>query len=326
MTENINIHEREIQNKILQLLADPSIVFDTLQGKRLQVLSPGKINTGEGPDFKNIALMIDGDITIGDAEFHRDSKEWYQHKHDNNKNYDKVILHIVFKFSGKPDGIETLILPEEQVMAIELQEEEQVVDLDSIEDLQHYSLKRLLRKSSEIQVILNNNSLQYTVEESVRSFLERYFSRKRRPVYTSDLLSNILEQLRTSFAFKFLTDIENENGAYIPDQMQMLMRSKISSEGSALRREIILNCILPLSLCLANTESRINLLFWYWSTPSLTEYGVLTRKFPNIPQNFLWQQQGMLEFLNTNGNRDDIHQDASHSFGFANVLGFYKKS
>ncbi len=316
-------HERQIQRKVLNYLSNPAEVYETVSGKRLQILSPGKINKFQGPDFKNIAIMIDGDIHIGNGEFHRSSKDWIAHNHDNNRDYDDLVLHIVFDYTGEPSELETLVLPEEPVMGVP-QNEIIHVDLSSIEDLQHFALMRLLRKSSEIQVILNNNTLLYTVRESVRNFLERYFARRRRPVYTTDLLSDIIDSIESSLAFRFLMDLEEGDTDLILDKLQVVMKNKIAGEGAALRREILLNCILPISLCLAEDEARVNLLFWFWSTPTLNNYGHLNNRFPEIPQNFIWQQQGMLEYLKHHGNKTEFSPDASKRYGFAKVLGFYK--
>lgn len=322
---NENMHEREIQKQLLQYLSNPADVYKTVSGRRLQILSPGKINKFEGPDYKNIAIMLDGNIGIGDAEFHRNSKDWFAHKHDNNDDYNNVLLHIVFEYNDEPSDIETLVLSEQEISNQTKQAVTYSIDLQSIEDLQHYALMRLLRKSSEIQHVLNNNTLLYTLQEATRSFLERYFSRRRRPVYTTDLLTKIIDSLEVSYIYRFLMELEEGDYAFIPDKMQMLMKSKIHSEGGALRREIILNCILPLSLCMANEEARINLLFWFWATPALNSYGTLSAKFPEMPQNFLWQQQGMLEYIKLYGNKKEKDENAVRRYGFANVLSFYSE-
>ena len=110
----------------------------------------------------------------------------------------------------------------------------------------------------------------------------------------------------------------------IPDLILNLIKHKIDEEGPHLRRELILNCVLPLALALANEENRINLFVWYWSTPTLNKYGILNRRFPNNPQNFLWQQQGMLEYLKEHGSKRNIVAESFREFGFLDVLSFYK--
>jgi len=110
---------------------------------------------------------------------------------------------------------------------------------------------------------------------------------------------------------------------FIPDKMMQLLKEKISDEGAALRREIILNCILPLSLAIADDKARINLFLWFWSASALNIYGVLKRKFPNVPQNFLWQQQGMLEYMKEYGTKKNVEKEAFSGYGFGELLSFY---
>jgi hypothetical protein len=85
-----------------------------------------------------------------------------------------------------------------------------------------------------------------------------------------------------------------------------------------------LNSILPLAICLANEESRIDLFHWYWSTPALHQYGLLTRRFKNLPQNYLWQQQGLLEYLYEYGKKTNVIAELIKDYGFAEILSFYK--
>ena len=108
--------------------------------------------------------------------------------------------------------------------------------------------------------------------------------------------------------------------------MHELIRKKNLDEGAHLRRELLLNCVLPLALCIANEESRIGLFLWFWSTPALHQYGMLTRKFKDLPQNFLWQQQGMLEYIKDHGRRVNVVSESLKEYGFAEILSFYRNA
>jgi len=110
----------------------------------------------------------------------------------------------------------------------------------------------------------------------------------------------------------------------VPDVIQTLIRNKILDEGAHLRRELILNCVLPLSLCLAGEEARISLFLWFWSTPALHPYGLLNRRFKELPQNFLWQQQGMLEYIREHGRKGNVVSEAIKEYGFGEILSFYR--
>jgi hypothetical protein len=323
-----NINERHLQIAVWKVLSDPSRVWRTKNGLRLQVLSPGRQNVHGGPDFRDVAMLMEGYVIIGDAEFHRNSSEWLQHNHHLDENYKSVVLHIVFNDDSDKirEKFETLIIPDNLVKDdIETRADtKQVTDIYSLEDLQHFALLRLLRKTAEVQKILKINNLKNTLQILIRDYLDKYLGRRKRPVYEAESLLSLPEKSINSLTFQFLDDLENGKNVQIPDRMQDLLKSRIYCEGPHLRRELLLNCVLPTALCLSNEESRISLFMWYWSTPALCEYGKLSRQFRNLPQNFIWQQQGMLEYLKERGNMHNIVSEAIKNYGFAEILSFYR--
>ncbi len=64
-------------------------------GKKVSILDIGELNQRDGPDFLNARIRIDDLILHGAVEIHKESKDWYAHKHHLDLNYDKVILHVV---------------------------------------------------------------------------------------------------------------------------------------------------------------------------------------------------------------------------------------
>ena len=320
------ISEQILQTGVHNLLSDPQIIFETVSGKRLQVLSPGRINPHEGPDFLDTAILLNGDIHVGDAEYHRKYGEWFAHGHDGDPRYKNVILHIVSSLDMNDNPpFETLVLDEHSITEkIEEEEGSDHNNIFSIEELQHYSLLRLLRKTSDAQKILNKNELKITLFLLTAKFLRRYNSRRKRPAYNEERLESISESIKDSYSLYFLEKINSNGNLSVPDEMMRVLKKKIFDEGPHLRREIILNAVLPLALCLADENSRINLFLWYWSTPALNKYGILTRKFKEFPQNFLWQQQGMLEYIKLHGKKRNIVSESLKEYGFAQILSFYK--
>ena len=68
----------------------------TCKNEDLEVLKSGIINYNSGPDFLNSQIKIDNQIWIGNVEIHVKSSDWYMHNHEIDKNYDAVILHVVW--------------------------------------------------------------------------------------------------------------------------------------------------------------------------------------------------------------------------------------
>lgn len=66
-------------------------------GRALQILSTGALNSNEGADFLNAKILIDGDLRSGAVEIHSRASDWLKHQHHLNPRYDSVILHVVFE-------------------------------------------------------------------------------------------------------------------------------------------------------------------------------------------------------------------------------------
>lgn len=89
------------------LWGGPDSVLD--DGRVVKIINPGTLNRDAGPDFFNARILIDGVCWIGNIELHEASSQWYTHNHDNNPNYDNIILHVtgktdcqIFRSDGTP--------------------------------------------------------------------------------------------------------------------------------------------------------------------------------------------------------------------------------
>jgi hypothetical protein len=77
-------------------------------GRKVTVLSPGKWNTEEGPDFKDAQIIVKGNKIIkGDVEVHLLASDWIAHKHQESALYDSVILHVCL-WNDLPEGKQLL--------------------------------------------------------------------------------------------------------------------------------------------------------------------------------------------------------------------------
>ncbi len=69
----------------------------TTKKEQLQIIDLGTHNHYAGPDFFNARLKINGQLWAGNVEIHLKSSDWYAHAHENDANYDNVILHVVWQ-------------------------------------------------------------------------------------------------------------------------------------------------------------------------------------------------------------------------------------
>lgn len=58
----------------------------------------GVRNENSGPDFLNAQIIIDTQKWFGNIEMHIKSSDWYLHNHETDKNFDSVILHVVWEY------------------------------------------------------------------------------------------------------------------------------------------------------------------------------------------------------------------------------------
>jgi len=67
----------------------------TTDNTPIDILDVGTHNTDAGPDFFNAKIKIGENVWVGNIEIHRTSQDWFRHKHETNKAYNSVILHVV---------------------------------------------------------------------------------------------------------------------------------------------------------------------------------------------------------------------------------------
>lgn len=75
----------------------PKIGLQTTTGEYVEILSPGILNHGDGPDFSNAKIRIGDVLWVGPVEMHLKSSDWYSHQHQTDKRYDPVVLHVVLE-------------------------------------------------------------------------------------------------------------------------------------------------------------------------------------------------------------------------------------
>ncbi len=90
--------EERIPEKVIRCVWNDQLIqadgLKTTDGQALEVIFPGYLNFGSGPDFKSAAIRVNGKLHEGDVELHVYSCDWKAHGHSDNNEYDNVILHV----------------------------------------------------------------------------------------------------------------------------------------------------------------------------------------------------------------------------------------
>ena len=79
----------------------------TSDGRPLEILHPGELNTHAGPDFFNARVRIGDTLWAGNVEMHLNASDWLVHRHDGDPAYDNVVLHVVLdedRLLTRPNG------------------------------------------------------------------------------------------------------------------------------------------------------------------------------------------------------------------------------
>ena len=90
-----NIHERFLRHIWSKQYLHAGL--QTIDGKALIVLDVGRLNADGGPDFRDAKIKINGITYLGDIEIHRTVFDWFQHQHQEDPRYNKVVLHVVLE-------------------------------------------------------------------------------------------------------------------------------------------------------------------------------------------------------------------------------------
>jgi hypothetical protein len=168
----------------------------TTQGETIDIQDFGEHNPNAGPDFLNATIRIGDTIWAGNVEMHVKASEWMQHKHQNDKAYNNVILHVVFEenepvFKENTEGPPTLELRERIPEGIaqkywSLMHNEHwipcqqqfytVSELTKTLWMERLLVERLEEKTEAIAASLDRNKMDW--EETFYQFIARSFGAK----------------------------------------------------------------------------------------------------------------------------------------------------
>ena len=152
--------------------------LETNSGESIIVESTGVHNHLSGPDFFNAKVELNGQLWAGNIEIHVKSSDWYAHNHQEDRNYDNVILHVVWDDDVsvfRKDGTQIPTLSLKQYISLELLETYQ-----SLFDLRNYKFINCEKEFIDVDDFLRNNWLD-------RLFVERL---EEKSVFINQLLES----------------------------------------------------------------------------------------------------------------------------------------
>ncbi|MFI5130242.1 MAG: DUF2851 family protein [Chitinophagales bacterium] len=162
-----------------------------ISGETVRVISPGQLNTNQGPDFTDGKIRLDNTTWVGTVELHIKTSDWNKHEHQNDSNYNNVILHVVWENDSTANQVPVIEL-KSRVSGILLQRYEELMNssafiaceksIHAVRGITWVSWKerllaeRLLRKSKLIGTYLQQNN--YHWEATFWWLLARNFGTK----------------------------------------------------------------------------------------------------------------------------------------------------
>ena len=165
--------------------------LQSTSGETIQVIFPGTYNTNQGPDFNDAKIKIGKTTWAGNVELHLLSSDWNKHNHQKDKNYNNVILHVVWE-DDFPDYNMPVLNLNNRVAKIFLQRYEELMNaqgfipcektISSVKPIVLQSWKerllaeRLIRKSAIVETYLEQNNHHW--EETFWWLLARNFGIK----------------------------------------------------------------------------------------------------------------------------------------------------
>ena len=188
----------------------------TLDDTPLEVIHPGLRNLDAGPDFFNAKVKIDGMVWAGNVEMHVKASDWFRHNHQNDPNYDNVILHVVMQAdavvrhqSGEPIMTVVMRIPQDimnKYQALTAQQPYSFSAIRCVSDLGNVPnlvLHDWLTSLAMTRMLGKTKRVQDLVEKGKDSWQEALYVMLARSLGTG-INSDTFERLARSLPFAFL--------------------------------------------------------------------------------------------------------------------------
>ncbi len=188
----------------------------TTAGELIQVILPGQYNTNQGPDFTDAKIKIGNSTWAGHVELHLKTSDWNRHRHQHDKNYNSVILHVVWQNDLHPHNSLPLLELEGRVSTLLLKKYEELMKTagfipceKSIASVKHIVIQswqerllaeRLTRKAAKVESFLKLTNQHW--EETFWWMLARNFGIK--------INADAFEEMARSLSLTILAKHKNQ--------------------------------------------------------------------------------------------------------------------
>ncbi|RLC46550.1 MAG: DUF2851 domain-containing protein [Candidatus Cloacimonadota bacterium] len=188
----INYHTYKFDETFLYHIWDEQhLIADlfSVDGKQIKVIHQGVWNTDEGPDFRNAIIKIDNKIFRGDVEIDLLEYYWKSHNHNENKNFNDTILHVVFR----NDTYQQFTVKEnsEKIPILVL---ENACDQDIEKLWKRYRGKKFTAEQQQIKCELNEQANKHSILSLIDYFGEKRLVKKTQR-FGAELLEDDFNQI-----------------------------------------------------------------------------------------------------------------------------------
>jgi hypothetical protein len=171
------VSERQV-TQIWQRVLNTGETLVTEDGKRLEIIYPGRPNDGPGADFRDAVISANKEVITGDVEIHVASSDWYEHGHHLNPAYNRVILHVVMK----PDNKNPVILHSGRIVNVITLEKYRNIITDYLSGGEHSGCMINVPCSMAFERRDKESLLDFLGEAGEKRFLEKA-ERFRKDIY-----------------------------------------------------------------------------------------------------------------------------------------------
>ena len=221
-----------MKEKFLQTLWENKVfnplLFKDTDGNPIEILDFGKLNSNAGPDFHSVKIKTQDITFFGNAEFHVKSSDWLLHKHSEQKDYQSIILHIVFEHDQEISELKERNIPTLELknymdaQFIEQHKDIKLQDFTDYEDL--FGIKKLsedFARETILEKLQEKDEEICLFQEATKNDHEAVLFHKTAYAFGLKVNAEVFLQIAQSIDFKIIKKLSCQ-----PFQMEALLMGR----------------------------------------------------------------------------------------------------